>query len=586
MTVDEAFEKGRMIGVIGSPSSTNKLTVDILEEAVDTKLVGALSVLRYEQDKVWNYGLGQITEVNLQNPWIQDPTMRGIIRRRGRVEPITERQDVHNASMSISSVFSVDGEVRPSILGTVPCTGTPIRLLSEMMMDSLFHDQRKDLFYLGRTYEGDIKMPMWLKHFGRGDMGAGEAYHIGIFGKTGSGKSVLASMMVAGYAKHKGMNILILDPQGQFSRDFESGALKNVMSSLGKTPEIIGLHDLVLTGDNLFKMVLIASGFLRDNWNIKHPDNQSLAANKIVSIMNLKSKQGRLGDNYGETENRKIGAWLYHERTMFDRVVEHLISDENAQKTIYTSDGPRKNMVETIRMSDKESTYREWSKICKLFSSRNTNTHRIDSIVDRLGSGVEGKVLIIDLSETKIPQDIMWNDTMKFIVLGEFFKKIIDKGEKDYKDGNLLNTLVVLDEAHRLAPKEQQEDEILKGVKSKLIDAVRTTRKYGLGWMFVSQTLSSLDKEIINQMRLFMFGFGLAWGTEQQSLKDIIGGNKDALELYKLFKDPQSYIGKKEYSFMAIGPISPLSFSGAPLFFSALDYPNEFLSMNFGRSDE
>ena len=40
-------------------------------------------------------------------------------------------------------------------------------------------------------------------------------------------------------------------------------------------------------------------------------------------------------------------------------------------------------------------------------------------------------------------------------------------------------------------------------------------------------------------------------------------------------------IGKKEYPFMTIGPISPLSFSGIPLFFNALDYPEQFLRLNF-----
>jgi len=36
-----------------------------------------------------------------------------------------------------------------------------------------------------------------------GREGAGEAYHIGIFGKTGSGKSVLAKMILVAYANTK-----------------------------------------------------------------------------------------------------------------------------------------------------------------------------------------------------------------------------------------------------------------------------------------------------------------------------------------------------------------------------------------------
>ena len=137
-----------------------------------------------------------------------------------------------------------------------------------------------------------------------------------------------------------------------------------------------------------------------------------------------------------------------------------------------------------------------------------------------------------------------------------------------------------------MAPREKPENEDLERVKNILIDAVRTTRKYGLGWMFISQTLSSLDREIINQIRIYVFGFGLAWGVELQALKEIIGGQKEAVTLYQMFRDPQSGLGEREYPFMTIGPISPLSFSGTPLFFTALEYPDEFLKINFGGSNE
>jgi DNA helicase HerA-like ATPase len=88
--------------------------------------------------------------------------------------------------------------------------------------------------------------------------------------------------------------------------------------------------------------------------------------------------------------------------------------------------------------------------------------------------------------------------------------------------------LIIIDEAHRIASRDiKLDDEYLYEVRNTLKDAVRTTRKYGLGWMFISQTLSSLDKEILNQLRIYLFGFGLGWGTELQSLKDIISGNTE-----------------------------------------------------------
>jgi hypothetical protein len=115
-----------------------------------------------------------------------------------------------------------------------------------------------------------------------------------------------------------------------------------------------------------------------------------------------------------------------------------------------------------------------------------------------------------------------------------------------------------------------------------LIDAARTTRKYGLGWLFISQTLSSLHPEILQQLRIFFFGFGLGLGQEFQSLRQLVGSSGTALDLYQLFRDPHSAFDTKsrQYSFMTIGPVSPLSFSGSPLFLNAFNTVETFLDPN------
>ncbi|MEM4275784.1 MAG: hypothetical protein QW776_03955 [Candidatus Nitrosocaldus sp.] len=74
----------------------------------------------------------------------------------------------------------------------------------------------------------------------------------------------------------------------------------------------------------------------------------------------------------------------------------------------------------------------------------------------------------------------------------------------------------------------------------------------------------------------------MAYGVELQALRELIGGYDEAINLYQSFKDPQSTLGE-DYSFMTIGPISPLSFSGSPLFFKALQYPREFIDKNFNQ---
>ncbi len=54
------------------------------------------------------------------------------------------------------------------------------------------------------------------------------------------------------------------------------------------------------------------------------------------------------------------------------------------------------------------------------------------------------------------------------------------------------------------------------------------------------------------------------------------------MDLYQSFRNPQSAARRdlKEFPFMAVGPVSPLAFSGRPLFFSAFNRAAEFLEAN------
>ena len=51
----ELVSKAERIGVIGSPSSTTELALDIMARAVNKKLVGELAVFRYLQDNNRSY---------------------------------------------------------------------------------------------------------------------------------------------------------------------------------------------------------------------------------------------------------------------------------------------------------------------------------------------------------------------------------------------------------------------------------------------------------------------------------------------------------------------------------------------------
>jgi len=559
------IENLERIGVIGSPSSTTELTVDILESACKKNLIGSFTIFDFDQENARHCALGQINEIELRNLWTEDSTMKGLIRRKGSVPPVTGRQDTHTAKMITSAVFKKNEDsFEPGTMGTVPETGSAIKLVTDDILDGILEDYKNELFYIGKIYGSEPKLPTWFRHFSKDAGGLGEAYHMGIFGKTGSGKSFLSKMIMSAYARHKNMSIFTIDPQGEFTKDCKKGEIlhKVLVEKLGRKLKLYSLHNLILTGENLFEKILAESDFFTDLL-IKHPDNKFLAAKSIYNFL----------------EGEKISPWKFGEKDNFDKVVEFM-KTEKFVKATYADKKKREEVTMSVENVNSDKLFEKWIKITNLFKYKPTENITIKDLVSGSFNDGEKEIVIIDLSNTNIPDNLLWNEDIKYIVINELLERLTSKAEEAYKENKHLNSLVILDEAHKFAPRETSENDNFSKIKSTLVNAVRTTRKCGLGWMFISQTLASLDREILNQIRVFGFGFGLGWGAELDSLRQIIGGNQRAISLYQSFKDPQSGFKTKEYPFMIQGPISPLSFTSTPMFMNAVKFPEEFLKIN------
>ena len=577
--INTIISSAERIGTIGSPSSTKELSLDILGSAVEKKLVGELAFFKFLQDNIENYALGQITDVELKNAWLEDPTMRSLARQRGQVNPISGQQDTHLGIMTLSAVFANNKDgYDPSILGTVPQTGTYIQLADDELIKNLLHQYQQEIFYLGNVYGSKPQLPLWFKHFDSGKNGAGEAYHLGIFGKTGSGKSVLAKMALTAYMRYPKMAILVIDPQGEFSQDFResktTGQFKLPLKQIGdkhKKHIVISVKNLVLDRWDLFEEILYESLFFQ-RLTIPRGENRSIACSVLRERL----------------ERKNIKLESLYERKSFNEAWK-ILEDSDVQVEFYRSEISRTRFNNKLQASDQDEFFEDhWRPLTQLFKNDRENARTADQAlrwllsVDDKGREKESRpMLIIDLSKEQA-EGLYWNEKIQTLVIKRILDGLNYTAERFYQGGKNLNTLVLIDEAHRLAPRETPQDDTEKNIRGVLVDAARTTRKYGLGWLFISQTLSSLHREIISQLRINFFGFGLSMGTEFLALKDLVGGDQNALKLYQSFRDPHSAFDLKsrQYSFMTIGPVSPLSFAGTPLFFTAFNEVDTFLEAN------
>jgi len=459
--------------------------------------------------------------------------------------------------------------------------------VDQALLDRLLEVYRSEIVYLGRAYANDVLYPMWFKHFGSGPGGAGEAYHLGVFGKTGSGKSGLAKMMLCAYARHPELGILVIDPQGEFSLELSGTRvgqqglqLDQVVRGQGRAIHVYRIGDLQLDDWATFEEMVISLRFLEQ---LAIPSASVENARRAAEVIRNALEGGHNLDNLGTLQvlqaalnaiNQPNNAgFIYATRTRAQQIqqrVQRFLSDQQALNQLLTN---------------------SWAPICQLFS-RGQNRQRLFSYSNQqpgiinmlLGSaGARGPrpVIVIDISRQGNQR--FWSEELQRRILSKLLNILVSQATSSLSTQQSANVLVLLDEAHRHAPSGRLEDDSeADRLRSLLRRAVRETRKYGIGWFFISQTLGGLDNEILQQLRILAFGFGLAMGTEFDRLRDFVGGDKRALELYQSFRDPQSFPRRdlQEFPFMAVGPVSPLAFSGKPLFFTMFTDMSRFLQAN------
>jgi hypothetical protein len=362
------------------------------------------------------------------------------------------------------------------------------------------------------------------------------------------------------------MALLVIDPQGEFARDMKLGGssgefalpVGDITKNMGKEIVVLTVRNLVLDRWELYEQILFESQFF-ERLTIPKGENRELAC-------------GILADRL---QKAKIKLSDLHLRRSYERV----------QRVFYRTEASRARFNTALEEADPEEFYSQyWGPVAELFREDRPSAKSINKALSWLLSADDPNrpMLVIDLSREQA-HGLFWNERIQSLVIKRLLDGLNQTAEYFYKEGQSLNALVVIDEAHRLAPRDlPREDAAARGVRGVLIDAARTTRKYGLGWLFISQTLSSLHQEILQQLRIFFFGFGLGLGQEYQSLHQLVGSTGPALELYKIFRDPHSAfdVASRQYSFMTTGPVSPLSFSGSPLFFNAFNTVDSFLIAN------
>ena len=566
------------LGITSSPSTTLDITIDIREASKQERALGQMVYVLLEEDGKNILVIGQIISIETKNRWHEDPSFKGVIKRHGRLPHLSGTADNRIATISVQACYALeDKDVDGHILGTSPSTGERVHKMSNDVMKAIMQKHEQYITYMGKVYGTEVNLPFWFKHFGKtqegsNELGAGDAFHIGVFGKTGSGKSVTATYMLLGYVKNKtNMSILVLDPQGQFYLDQEllPGNLKveDKVKAIGMNYEKYKIvDDIFLPSDRIdvFSEMLKNNGFIQEAFRpIYTPDKVDAMAETVADYLAGRANRPRF--NLGTVNKQQLlqdmlnrFVSLNDQRERSNGFSKYVTRDWGTQNT-------RQRLVDRINdlinnFSRETSVIAKWESVLDLFSPTKTDStakKSFDYLVESIVKN-KGNFIILDIGPR---QGEIENENVQALFIKVLENKIVEAGAEMYSRGENANCLIVMDEAHRFISKVVP-DERIRVLTADIIGSVRTTRKYGIGYMFITQTIESLDEEILRQMRIFAFGYGLTSGQEIRKVSEIVN-NPSALQLYKSFIDPSS---NRRFPFMFFGPISPLSFTGSPLF--------------------
>jgi len=563
------------LGITSSPSSTLDITIDIREDTKRDRALGQMVYVVIEEDAKNILVIGQIIAIETKNRWHEDPSFKGVIKRHGRLPHLSGTADNRIATISVQACYALDdAEVEGYILGTSPSTGEKVHKMNNDVMNAIMHCHELHITYMGRVYGTDVDLPFWFKHFGKtqagsSELGAGDAFHIGVFGKTGSGKSVTAAYMLLGYVKNKSsMSVLVLDPQSQFYLDQEllPGGVKveDKVKEIGMNYEKYKIVDDVFLPPErveIFAELLKNNGFIEEAFRpIYTPDKLDAMAEAVSDYLTGRTNSPSF--NLGQVNKRQLL------QDMLTRFVTIGTGERDFTKyviQVWGTRDTRQRLVNRINdvignFANEASIVAKWESVLNLYSpTKNDGSNKIsfDYLVDRIVKN-KGNFVVLDIGPR---QGEIENENVQALFIRVLENKIVTIGADLYAHGQSANCLIVMDEAHRFIS-QHATDERIRTLTAGIIGSVRTTRKYGIGYMFITQTIESLDDEILRQMRIFAFGYGLTSGQEIRKVSEIVN-NPSALQLYKSFIDPSS---NRRFPFMFFGPISPLSFTGSPLF--------------------
>ena len=485
-------------------------------DSLGGELLGKLGFLRYHLPTQVGTGseitvLCQVISVDRRNAVHEDGSFGPVIAAKGNIPYLSGIGDFEQAVMK-PLAQQVNGN--PAALRSNPPSGTELVSLDDESLDTAGSPQKvfntfsphstQYMKYVGRLVGEHINLPIIMKNFDPADTDEGswsEGRHVVFLGRQGSGKTHLAKMMLGMYlVSNSSMGALIPDGKGDFVSPGRIDLdLKAFLTANHRPVEVIHVDNIRLEESRHFRALLDLADFKN---KIFDGNNE-----KWEAIMSLTL------DRFSDDDRRMVVTG--EAAITYNRFLEAF----NEAVPLSYAETANQMRTRLTRLQSKQEIHRRraaaiFDSVLKRFTTGKPMAEIVEGVLG------EGSIIFLDIGS--------FDNEVNVFILGDLYRRVRKSAVYRFHQRRYSNAIIYVDEANRFIP--QTPDERNKELQRELIDSIKTTRQYGVGWWFADQRPSSISKDAFSQMGTYFFGRGMNVASDRQNMESIVG--EEGAEIY------------------------------------------------------
>jgi uncharacterized protein len=466
-------QRDDLLGVVTDGSFSAGLTVRLEGPASDDLQVGSFVVLHGDHRRY--FSLINDLQLRSTDPGIStDPPTDSSFIREALKGIHTFTAATVRPSLVLEHADSILGDPKPRAVRTIPPHFATMRSAREEDFNLVFGAEGGDNFAIGYPIAGDdIPIPIDLRKLVERPSG--------IFGQTGTGKSVLTRLILFGLIRSDIASSLIFDMHDEYSDERSD------------KPGVPGLRDL-FDSTRVKVYGLDKSSPLAD-YHI------TIGMNHITSgDIELLRDELNLSDTFSATtyllEREYESRWLS----------ELLQMDSEALKAFVAKTGAHEGSVEALR---RKLQYLERSE----FVVQSSSADPVRDIVQHLEAG---RHVIIQFGRFHALRDYMLVTNLLTRRIHQHYTDRAMKKRGQTGGGAARPIVVVLEEAHKFLNPSAARQSIFGII-------AREMRKFDVSLMVVDQRPSQIDSEVMSQLATRVSGLL----TDESDIAAVVSGTGD-----------------------------------------------------------